>query len=34
VEADVNGEVHWGVGRDRNIVTASLHAVASAINRA
>ena len=34
VEADVNGKVHWGVGRDRNIVTASLHAVASAINGA
>jgi 2-isopropylmalate synthase len=34
VEADVNGEVFWGVGRDRNIVTASLRAVASAVNRA
>jgi 2-isopropylmalate synthase len=33
VEADVNGEVYWGVGRDRNIVTASLRAVTSAANR-
>ncbi|HKT04869.1 MAG TPA: 2-isopropylmalate synthase [Rugosimonospora sp.] len=33
VEAEVDGQVFWGVGRDRNIVTASLKAVASAINR-
>jgi 2-isopropylmalate synthase len=32
VEADVDGAVRWGVGRDRNIVTASLRAVASAVN--
>jgi len=34
VEAEVNGEQRWGVGMDRNIVTASLRAVASAVNRA
>jgi 2-isopropylmalate synthase len=34
VEADVNGEVFWGVGVDANIVTASLRAVAAAVNRA
>jgi 2-isopropylmalate synthase len=33
VEADVNGEVRWGVGVDANIVTASLRAVAAAVNR-
>ncbi len=34
VEAEVNGAVYWGVGVDANIVTASLRAVAAAINRA
>jgi 2-isopropylmalate synthase len=34
VECEVNGEVRWGVGVDPNIVTASLRAVASAVNRA
>jgi 2-isopropylmalate synthase len=34
VEAEVNGTVYWGVGIDRNIVTASLRAVAGAVNRA
>ncbi len=34
VEAEVNGEVYWGVGVDANIVTASLRAVAAAVNRA
>jgi 2-isopropylmalate synthase len=34
VEAEVNGEVRWGVGVDANIVTASLRAVAAAVNRA
>jgi 2-isopropylmalate synthase len=33
VEAEVDGTVLWGVGTDRNIVTASLRAVASAVNR-
>ncbi len=33
VEAEVDGEVRWGVALDRNIVTASLRAVASAVNR-
>ncbi len=33
VECDVNGETRWGVGVDANIVTASLRAVASAVNR-
>ncbi|OLB87197.1 MAG: 2-isopropylmalate synthase [Actinobacteria bacterium 13_2_20CM_2_66_6] len=33
VECEVNGETRWGVGVDPNIVTASLHAVASAVNR-
>jgi 2-isopropylmalate synthase len=33
VECEVDGEVRWGVGIDANIVTASLKAVASAINR-
>src|SRR5690242_3230379 len=33
VECDVNGETRWGVGIDPNIVTASLRAVASAVNR-
>ncbi|HEY7173473.1 MAG TPA: alpha-isopropylmalate synthase regulatory domain-containing protein, partial [Micromonosporaceae bacterium] len=33
VEADVDGDVRWGVGVDQNIVTASLRAVASAVNR-
>jgi 2-isopropylmalate synthase len=34
VEAEVNGEARWGVGVDANIVTASLRAVAAAVNRA
>jgi 2-isopropylmalate synthase len=34
VECDVGGETVWGVGVDANIVTASLDAVASAVNRA
>ena len=34
VEAEVNGAIYWGVGVDANIVTASLRAVAAAINRA
>jgi len=34
VECDVNGETFWGVGVDANIVTASLKAVVSAVNRA
>jgi 2-isopropylmalate synthase len=33
VEAEVDGEVRWGIGVDQNIVTASLRAVASAVNR-
>ncbi|GAB2579235.1 2-isopropylmalate synthase [Kribbella endophytica] len=34
VECEVGDEVFWGVGRDANILTASLKAVVSAINRA
>jgi 2-isopropylmalate synthase len=34
VECDVDGETRWGVGIDANIVTASLAAVTSAVNRA
>jgi 2-isopropylmalate synthase len=34
VECVVRGEVLWGVGLDPNIVTASLRAVVSAVNRA
>ena len=34
VECEVGGEVFWGVGRDANILTASLKAVVSAVNRA
>jgi 2-isopropylmalate synthase len=33
VECSVNGESRWGVAVDPNIVTASLKAVASAVNR-
>ena len=33
VECEVDGEVRWGVGIDANIVTASLRAVTSAVNR-
>jgi 2-isopropylmalate synthase len=33
VECTVDGEARWGVGVDANIVTASLRAVASAVNR-
>jgi 2-isopropylmalate synthase len=34
VECAVNGQILWGVGLDPNIVTASLRAVISAVNRA
>jgi len=34
VECDVDGTTLWGVGIDSNILTASLHAIASAVNRA
>jgi 2-isopropylmalate synthase len=34
VECAIGGEVYWGVGIDSNIVTASLKAVVSAVNRA
>ncbi len=34
VECEVGDEVYWGVGMDANILTASLKAVVSAINRA
>ncbi len=34
VEADVDGEVVWGVGIHPSIVTASLRAIANAVNRA
>ncbi|HEU4368636.1 MAG TPA: alpha-isopropylmalate synthase regulatory domain-containing protein, partial [Methylomirabilota bacterium] len=33
VEAKVGGKTRWGVGVDANIVTASLRAVVSAVNR-
>jgi 2-isopropylmalate synthase len=33
VECAVNGRILWGVGLDPNIVTASLKAVVSAVNR-
>jgi 2-isopropylmalate synthase len=33
VEARVGGKTRWGVGVDANIVTASLRAVVSAVNR-
>ncbi|MGH8774855.1 MAG: 2-isopropylmalate synthase [Jiangellaceae bacterium] len=33
VECAMGGEVYWGVGIDPNIVTASLRAVVSAVNR-
>ncbi|MBB5871197.1 2-isopropylmalate synthase [Allocatelliglobosispora scoriae] len=33
VECDVDGETRWGVGIDASIITASLKAVASAVNR-
>jgi 2-isopropylmalate synthase len=34
VEADVDGDVVWGVGIHHSIVTASLRAVLNAVNRA
>ena len=34
VEVTVGDQVLWGVGVDANIVTASLRAVVSAVNRA
>ena len=33
VECEIGGQVLWGVGIDANIVTASLRAVLSAVNR-
>ncbi|RIQ34175.1 2-isopropylmalate synthase [Jiangella rhizosphaerae] len=33
LECSVGGEVYWGVGIDANIVTASLKAIVSAVNR-
>ena len=33
VEADVDGELVWGVGIHASIVTASLRAVVNAVNR-
>jgi 2-isopropylmalate synthase len=33
VECAVSGETRWGIGIDENIVTASLRAIASAVNR-
>ncbi len=33
VECEVDGEIRWGIGVDSNIVTASLRAVTSAVNR-
>jgi 2-isopropylmalate synthase len=33
VECEIDGEVRWGVGVDDSILTASLKAVASAVNR-
>jgi 2-isopropylmalate synthase len=34
VECEINGRTIWGVGLDANIVTASMKAVTSAVNRA
>ncbi len=34
VECEINDVVYWGVGLDANIVTASIQAVTSAVNRA
>jgi len=34
VECEVGDDVYWGVGMDANILTASLKAVVSAVNRA
>jgi len=34
IECDVDGQILWGVGIDPNIVTASLQAIISAVNRA
>ena len=34
VECSIGGDIYWGVGIDPNIVTASLRAVVSAVNRA
>ncbi|WP_017935644.1 2-isopropylmalate synthase [Nocardioides sp. Iso805N] len=34
VECSIDGAIYWGVGIDANIVTASLKAVISAVNRA
>jgi 2-isopropylmalate synthase len=33
VECSVGGATYWGVGVDANILTASLRAVVSAVNR-
>jgi 2-isopropylmalate synthase len=34
IECEVEGQILWGVGIDPNIVTASLQAIVSAVNRA
>ena len=34
MECEVDGQTVWGVGIDANIVTASIKAVTSAVNRA
>ncbi|MET0715454.1 MAG: alpha-isopropylmalate synthase regulatory domain-containing protein, partial [Mycetocola sp.] len=34
VECAIGGDTYWGVGIDSNILTASLKAVVSAVNRA
>ena len=34
IEADVDGDLVWGVGLHPSIVTASLRAVVNAVNRA
>ena len=34
IECDIAGPTLWGVGVDPNIVTASLQAIVSAVNRA
>ncbi|MBC9726523.1 2-isopropylmalate synthase [Streptomyces sp. TRM68367] len=33
-ECEVNGSTHWGAGQDTSILTASVHAVMAAVNRA
>jgi 2-isopropylmalate synthase len=34
IEADIDGDLVWGVGLHPSIVTASLRAVVNAVNRA